>query len=267
MTQDRLFVLGSGVLAGAVACALAGLALAGTAALAAGVFCVQVVVSLAWLAALGARGALGGFAIAVAAAAAADIVGGIEKEPDIGRAAPVVGIALVVCLLHQLTRRPRAGVTVSMAGTLSSVAFGVCAASYVALLGELSGEHADAAALLGAGVALAVARCVDVLLARPSVFPGSRRGLIGVIAGAGAAVGVGAAYGHGNSGLGTGVGLRIAIIAALLALLADIAVDAVLTQAPPPDERRLSALTPLGVLLPVVLAGPVAYVAGRILLG
>ena len=42
---------------------------------------------------------------------------------------------------------------------------------------------------------------------------------------------------------------------------------AVLTQAPPRDERRLSALTPLGVLLPVVLVGPVAYVAGRILLG
>jgi len=57
------------------------------------------------------------------------------------------------------------------------------------------------------------------------------------------------------------------VIAAVLALIADIAVDAVLTQAPPPDERRLSALTPLGVLLPVVLAGPVAYVTGRILLG
>jgi hypothetical protein len=67
--------------------------------------------------------------------------------------------------------------------------------------------------------------------------------------------------------LGAGIGLRVAVIAAVLALIADVAVDAVLTQAPPPDERRLSALTPLGVLLPVVLAGPVAYVTGRILLG
>jgi len=266
-TGGRLWVLATGLMAGAVACALAGLALAGTAALAAGVFAVQVVVALAWLAALGARGALGGFGIAVAAAATTDVVIGLESQPDIGRAAPVVGVAVVICLLHQMVRRPRRGVTVSMAATLSSVAFGVCAAAYVALLAELSGEHADAAALLGAGAALVAARVFDTLIPRPVVFPGSRRGLVGVVAGTGAAVAVGAAYGAANSGLGTAIGLRIAVIAALLALLADIAVDVVLTAAPPPDERRLSALTPLGVLLPVVLAGPVAYVAGRILLG
>ncbi|MBV9098998.1 MAG: Gfo/Idh/MocA family oxidoreductase, partial [Frankiaceae bacterium] len=123
----------------------------------------------------------------------------------------------------------------------------------------------DAAA--GAGVALAVGRLADLATTRPAVAPGSRRGLLGVVAGIAAAVGVGAAYGSGASELGSGVGLRLAVIAAVLAVIADIAVDAVLAQAPPPDERRLSALTPLGVLLPVVLAGPVAYVAGRILLG
>jgi hypothetical protein len=260
-------VVGPGLVAGVVAAALGGLALAGTAALGAGLFCVQVVIALAWLAALGTRGSLGGFGIAVAAAAAIDIVLGVADAPDIGDAAPVLGIALVVAMLHQLARRPRRAVTLSLAGTLSSVAFALCAGCYLALLSEGSGDATDAAALLGIGVALVVARLCDLVLVRPSAFPGSRRGVVGIVAGAVAALAVGAAYGDSVADLGAGIGLRVAVIAAVLALIADVAVDAVLTQAPPPDERRLSALTPLGVLLPVVLAGPVAYVTGRILLG
>lgn len=260
-------VVGSGLAAGAVATALAGLALVGTPLLGAGVFVVQVVVALAWLAALDARGSLGAFGIAIAAAATMDAVIGASDGSSIGQAAPVVGVALVVSLLHQLSRRPRPGATLSLAGTISAVGFGLCAASYVALRGELGGDQAAAAALLGAGVALAVGRVADLITTRPAIATGSRRGLLGVVAGVVAAVGVGAAYGSAADRLGTGVGLRLAVIAAVLAVIADIAVDAVLAQAPPPDERRLSALTPLGVLLPVVLAGPVAYVAGRILLG
>jgi hypothetical protein len=267
VNRAGLAVVRPGIVAGAIAGALGGLALAGRPALAAGLFCVQVVIALAWLASLGAKGSLGAFGIAVAAAAAIDVVLGIVDNPDIGDAAPVAGIALVVAMLHQLARRPRRGVTVSLAGTMSAVAFAVCAACYLALLAEGSGDLADAAALFGVGAALVAARLVDHVLAQPSAFPGSRRGLIGIVAGGGAAVAVGAAYGSANPALGTGVGLRIAVIAALLALIADVAVDAVLVQAPPPDERRLSALTPLGVLLPVVLAAPVAYVTGRILLG
>ena len=256
-----------GLVAGLVAAALGGLALAGTSALAAGLFGVQVVIALAWLAALGTRGSLGAFGIAVAAAATIDVVLGITDNPDLGDAAPVLGLALLAALLHQLSRRPRRDVTVSLAGTVSSVAFAVCAASYLALLPEGSGDKADACALFGVGAALAIARALDLLIPSPQAFPGSRRGLVGIVVGAAAALAVGAAYGAHTAGLSGGVGLRIAVIAAALALIADVAVDAVLTQAPPPDERRLSALTPLGVLLPVVLAAPVAYVTGRILLG
>jgi hypothetical protein len=267
VTRAGLPVVGSGLAAGVVAAGLAGLALVGTPVLGAGVFVVQVVVALAWLAALDARGSLGAFAIAIAAAGVMDAIVGDSGGASIGQAAPVVGVALSVSLLHQLFRRPRPGVTVSLAGTMSAVGFGLCAASYLALRGEIGGDQAVAAALLGAGVALAVGRLADLVTTRPAIAPGSRRGLPGVVAGVLAAVGVGALYGSGANALGTGVGLRLAVIAAVLAVIADIAVDAVLAQAPPPDERRLSALTPLGVLLPVVLGGPVAYVAGRILLG
>lgn len=267
MTSARLAVAGTGLVAGAVAAALAGLALIGAAALGAGVFAVQVVIALAWLAAIDAKGSVGGFAIGVATAAAVDIVVGLTTEPDLGQAAPVAGIALVVALLHQLLRRPRRAVTLSLAGTMSGVVLGLCAVCYLALQAEGSGDKADAAALLGAAAALVVARAIDLVLPQPSAFPGSRRGIVGIAAGVAVSLGVGAAYGAVHDGLRTAVAVRIAVIAAVLALIADVAVDAVLTQAPPRDERRLSALTPLGALLPVVLVGPVAYVAGRIMLG
>src|SRR5947209_20064661 len=97
-------VAGPGLVAGLVAAALAGLALAGTPALAAGLFLVQVVISLAWLSALGTKGSLGAFVIAVAAAGAIDVVIGSADNPDLGDAAPVVGAALVVAFLDQLSR-------------------------------------------------------------------------------------------------------------------------------------------------------------------
>jgi sulfur-carrier protein len=261
---DKL-IAGAG--AGLVAGALAGLALLGTAPLAIAVFAVQVVVALAWLAVLDVRGRGGAFVIVVIAAAVMDSVVGAADEPDIGRAAGVVGVTFVVGLLFQLARRPRIGVTLSLVGIASAATFALCAASYVALRIEGGGDRALVAGLLGAGVGLLVARLADVVLPRPVVLPGSRRGVVGVVVGLGVAVLVGWAYGHGQDLLGGGNGLRLALVTAVLAIAADVAVDAVLNAAPPGDDRARSALAPLGVLLPVVVCAPATYVAGRILLG
>jgi hypothetical protein len=232
------------------------------------VFAVQVVVCLAWLATLDARGSTGAFAIGVAASIACDIVVGVADTPDIGRTALVVALTVLASLIHQLLRRPRRGVTLSIAATLSMAVFASCGASYVALRVEGGGGIADAAALFGAGVALAVARIVDLVVPRPAVVPGSRRGIVGLLLGLGAAGATGWLYGHAHGDvLGSDHGVRMAIVTALIALLADLAVDAVLSTAPPDEERSVAALTPLGMLLPVVLSGPAAYVAGRILLG
>ncbi|MDQ1699724.1 MAG: hypothetical protein QOG34_1587, partial [Frankiaceae bacterium] len=116
MSRADLSVVGSGFAAGVVAAGLAGLALVGTPVLGAGVFAVQVVVALAWLAALDTRGSLGAFAITIAAAGTMDAIIGATEGPSIGQAAPVVAIALAVSLLHQLSRRPRPGATLSLAG-------------------------------------------------------------------------------------------------------------------------------------------------------
>ena len=264
----RLPATAPGVLAGVVAAALAGLALLGTAPLGVGVFAVQVVVALAWLATLDARGSTGAFVLGVVASIACDVVVGIADTPDLGRTALVIGLSVLASLVHQVLRRPRRGVALSVAATLSMAVFASCAASYVALRVEGGGGIADAAALFGVGVALAVARLVDVVVPRPAVVPGSRRGILGLLLGLVAAAVTGWLYGHAHADvLGADHGVRMAIVTALIALLADLAVDAVLSTAPPDEERSVAALTPLGMLLPVVLAGPAAYVAGRILLG
>jgi hypothetical protein len=259
--------VGSGLLAGAVAAGLAGLTLAGAAALGAGLFAVQVVVALAWLAVLDARGGVGAFGIVVATAAVVDGVVAAASGPDLGRAAPVVGVVFAVCLLHQLSRHPRPGVVVSLAATLSAVAFVVCGAAYLALRADAGGDEAAAGALLGVGVALAVARTVDGFISVPAVAPGSRRGAPGIVAGLAAAAAVGLGYGSGTATLQTADAVWLALTGAALAIVADLAVDAVLTAAPPSEERPRSALAPLEALLPVILSGPAAYVAGRILLG
>jgi len=174
---------------------------------------------------------------------------------------------MAASFLHQLARRPRPGVTMSLAATISALTFALCGAAFLAIAVDGGGERAVVAALLGAGAALAAARLADLLVCRPAIAPGSRRGVPGVVVGAAAAVAAGAAYGSVTDALGAGRGARLALVAAVIALIADVAVDAVLASAPPADERPRSALTPLGVLLPVVLVGPAAYVSGRILLG
>jgi len=256
----------AGLAAAAVAAGLAGLALLHIGALAAGVFVVQVIVALAWLAALEVPAGGGAFVIVVIASGVMDGVVGSYRQADIGRAAGVAAVAIIVSLLHQVARRPRVAVTLSFGGTLSALAFAFAATSYVALCVQTDGNHADAVALFGAGIALGAARLTDLAVPRPAM-PGSRRGVVGLVIGLGAALLVGWAYGDGQAVLGTSGGTRLALVAAVIALVGDLAVDAVLHAAPPMDARARSGVPPLGILLPVVLAAPAAYVAGRILLG
>jgi sulfur-carrier protein len=257
----------AGVAAGAVAAGLAGLALLHVGALAGGVFVVQVVVTLAWLAALEVPAGGGAFVIVVIASGVMDGVVGSYHQPDIGRAAGVAAVAVIVSLLHQIARRPRVAVTLSFGGTLSALTFALAAASYIGLGVEKGGDQAAAAALLGAGVALGAARLTDLAVPRPAPLPGSRRGVVGLVVGLGAALVVGWAYGDGQAVLGSARGIRLALVAAVIALVADLAFDAVLHAAPPVDARQRSGVPPLAILLPVVIAAPAAYVAGRILLG
>ncbi len=264
--SDRIDALVLGVGAGVVAVALAGLTLLGVGALAAGVFAVQVALALSWLAVFDITGSGGVFVITLVSAGVMNGLLGTETTPDVGRAAGTLGVTVVVGLLFQLARKPRVHVATSFAATVAASTFALSVASYVALWIETGGDKAVAAALLGVGAALVVGRLVDNVLPRPAAAPGSRRGVGGVLAALGVAALVGWGYGGHEQTLGSGHGLRLALMTALLAVVADLAVDAVLSDVPRAPRSR-SALPALGVLLPVVVSAPAAYVTGRILLG
>lgn len=258
----------AGVGAALVALAAAGASYGGRPFLAGVVFVVQVLLTLAWFAVLDTPGSLGGFVICLASGAAADLLLVSGSGLSVSRLAGVLGLAFPAGLAAQLLRRRRTRVAESLAGTVSGVLLGLSAASLIALRGGRSGREAVVSALIGAGSALLVARLVDVGLARPPVVFGCTRGWPGVLIGMLAAAGAGYAYGGYAPAVSATTGLALAAATAALALAADLAVDLGRgALAGVGYERQLAALTPLTALLPLAVACPAAYLAGRVILG
>jgi len=236
--------------------------------LAAGLFVVQAVFALAWVAALDTRGSRGAVLIGVAAAATADAVIAAYPHQGLHVIAAVAGIGLVLALLQQLLRRPRPDVVAALAATTSLILLVLAGASLLALRAVIARSgYAVATGLFGVVAAGLVARLVDAVVRRPPAAPASSRGLLGLLAGVAAAGAAGAEWvTHFHLPVpGAWIGVRIAIVAAVLGLVADLTID--LAGAARLDDRARSALAPLAVLLPVLLAGPAIYVAGRYLLG
>lgn len=260
--------LAAGVGTALVGGALVGASYLGRPVLAAVVGAVQVVGALAWLALLDARGGRGAILVALGAAAAGDALVATAPGTQLARVAGVIGVALLAAFLHQLARRPRPAVTGSLAATLSAVVVGASGTALLAMRGGRGGREAVVAAVLGSAAALFSARLADTVVPRPTLVPGGSRGWPGLGLGMLAAVAVGAAYGGSAAPLTVSTGVRIAAAAALFGLVADLVVDATRAGLPPgTDARRASAVLPLAILLPALVAGPTAYVAGRILLG
>ena len=258
----------TGTVTSAVAGVLMAAAYAGPPALGAAVFALQLLLTLAWLAALGVTGGLGAFGIAAGAGVAAVVVLLRSDGAYIGDLVGVVGIAMVASLLHQVARRHRTLVTMSIAGTMSAVLVAVAASTYVALRSGVDGRGATAAGLAGAGAAVLAARLVDAIIARPVAVPSGSRGWPGLVAGVAAGCGIGALYAWGAGGLALLDGLAIAGVAGACALAADLAVDTgAVVVTVEGDERQRSALVPTAMFLPLAMAAPAAYVTGRILLG
>lgn len=240
----------------------------GVTPLAAGVFVVQVLFALAWVAALDTRGSLGAVLIGTAAAGTADAVIAAYPHEGLRVMAAVAGISIVIALLQQLLRRPRPEVVAALAATTSLILLQLAAASMLALRAVIAEPgYAVATGLFGVAAAALVARVVDLIVRRPPAAPASSRGMLGLVLGVAAGGAAGALWAsHIRLPVpGAWIGVRIALVAAVLGLIADLTVD--VAGAARIDERARSALAPLAVLLPVVLAGPAIYVAGRYLLG
>lgn len=259
------------LLTGAVTTAVAGGLLAGSwygAELLAGLlFAFQVVLVLAWLAALEVIGGTGAFVVSVAAAAAADALVTVENGAHVGDLAGVLGVAMVASLGHQIVRRRRRHVTISLAGTVSAVVLVVATATYVPLRYGADGRSSAVAAFAGIGAATLLACLVDLGLPRPAVLGGGNRGWAGLVLGLAAAAGAGWLVGHELGGITPRHALEVALVTGGVALAADLGIDAGRVAYGDADERARSALDPVEMLVPVAVAAPAAYVVGRLLLG
>ena len=260
-------LLGAG--GAAIAALLAGASLVNQPTLALVVFLVQVVLSLGWLALIDAPASGGSFLVAAGAAIATDILVLVDDSNDLAPLAGVLGLAMLAALAHQIARSQRVHVTESLASTLAIVVLVVSAAQLIALRGVEDGRDAVTTTLAAAAAAMVVGRVVDTVLPRPTLADAAHRGWIGLGCALAAGAAAGAAVGNALDLPSTNAGALLGIAAAALASAADLAIDlgASELRAGRRDRRRVEALAPVGILLPVAAVAPVAFLAGRSLLG
>ena len=238
--------------------------------LAVAVLGIQVFLVLGALALLDAPAAGGAFLVAVGTIAVADVVV-LADDGRIDGLAGVAGLGLVASLLHQLVRKGRSRVTESLADTLVVIVVAIAAACLLALRQVEGGEQVLLVSLAAAGAVLLAGRVGDRLAPRPMLAAGSTRGWPGLLLGLGAGVAVAvlvadAGFGDGNLPLRSAALLGL-VIASTVAT-ADLAVDlgAAELRAGWRDARRVAALRPTALLLPYAVLGPVALLAGRLVL-
>ncbi|MDQ1625643.1 MAG: hypothetical protein QOJ49_1141 [Actinomycetota bacterium] len=233
----------------AVTAALAGAlalgAYAGSVALLLAVLITQATIIARWHKSLDVPGALGGAVLAGTAGLAADLLVALRDDPrPLTGLTGVLGLAVLGAFLHQLSRRgDRDGVTASLTATVALVVLTVFTALYLAA----AKTRGDAAL-----VAVVVLSVLAARLAEQVRVPALRRAALAVLAGAV----VGAAGGRLAGDLGVGVGLALGAAAAIATGIASV-----VTRGLPRAVMTTVAALPLAV------AGPVAYVLGRVLIG
>lgn len=266
----RPSLLVQGLWPAALAAGLVAASLFGLLPLTVAVLGVQVFLVLGALALLDAPAAGGAFLVATGTTLVADAV----VLTDDGRVTGLAGAAalgLVASLLHQLVRKGRSRVTESLADTLVVIVVSVAAACLLALHQVEGGQQVLLISLAAAGAVLLAGRIGDQIVPEPGLAVGSTRGWPGLVLGLGAGVAVAVAVA--NAGLGDGdLPLRSAALLGLViastVATADLAVDlgAAELRAGWRDARRVAALRPTALLLPYAVLGPVALLAGRLVL-
>lgn len=259
-----------GLSSAALCAALGGLAQLGAWPLAAGVLVVQLVLLLGFLALVDAPADGGAFLVGVAAAVVADLVV-LRSDGRLSGLAGVVALVLVAALAHQLLRKERSRVTESLSDTLVGVVLALSVCCLLALRLTGGGRQATLTCLAAGGAALLAGRLGDAVMRRPALAVGASRGwpglLLGLGAGAAAAVAMAAVAGH-DSPVSTARGALLGLAVAAAAAAADLGVDLGASELTDRrrDARRVSALRPAALVLPLAAFAPVAFVAGRLVL-
>ena len=257
-----------GVVGLLVAGVLAAAASAGTSALLVAVLALQLGLVLAVLSVLGAPAAQGAAAVAVGAAAVADVLV-LRDGGEVDRVAGVLGLSLVAALLHQLVRRGRSRVTESLADTLLAVVVAAAGTCLLALAVLDGGQELLLVGLGTSAAVLLVGRLADLVLPRPVLATGATRGWSGLLLGLAAGVGAALLVEQGSAvDLSPVAAGLFGLAAGVTVATADLAVDLGAAELRPGrrDARRVSALRPAAALLPYALLGPVVLLAGRLVL-
>ncbi len=222
----------------------------------------QAVVVVTWHRCLGLPGAVGGALVAGGAAMAADVLA-VDSAVDSAGNRPlsdvpgVLALAVLAALVHQLARRNgRDRLTASLTATVTLVALAALGSAYVAAWHLEDGPGlvavtATAAVLVVAGVAV-----------RHRLGGSHRHDIGGVAAATGAAALVVVVPGALDVLPALVVGGGSALLAWVATALVARAPVTEPVQAPESWQRPA-----LGAALPVLVAGPVAYVLGRLVLG
>lgn len=267
-----------GLLATLAVATVAGLALVFTArttalALLVAVAIAQAAFAVAWVFGTGMPGRRGGLVIAALAGGGADVAASVWPHGRLGALVAVLGLAVPVLFLHQLSR---GAARVNVMASLSAVSVLVLAEVSLPALLQLRHEFTDpaeggriVAAAAGALAAALVVGClVDLVVPAPRFDTDVPRGLLGVVAGAG----VGGAVSYlllrdslgsaslGSAGLGGGRSVFIGAALGALAGLVAIAVAFVLHGLPEPASTLRRNLRPaVAALLPMFALAPVAF--------
>ena len=251
------------LLAGALALATS----VGMLPLAAAVLVVQVFLILGALALLDAPAAGGAFLIATAVTVAADALVLVDDGKVTGLAG-AVGLGVVASLIHQLTRKDRNRVTESLADTLVVIVVAVAAACLLALQQVGGGEQVLLVSFTATGAVLLAGRVGDRLAPRPTLAIGATRGWPGLLLGLGAGVSCALLVADAGNELPLRSAALLGLVIATTVATADLAVDlgAAELRSGWRDARRVAALRPTALLLPYAVLGPVALVAGRLVL-
>lgn len=232
------------VLAAALALGVA----AAPVALLGAVLLAQGLVVAGWHRSLAVPGARGGRVVGALAAVASDalVLTGTGQRP-LSAVPAVLACAVLAALVHQLARRDgRERLTASLTATVSLAVLVVLGAAFLAVP---TGE--DGRALVSAAAAAAALAVAGGVVRRRTGAP--RRADIAVVAGAGA---LSAAVIVALDALPPVPALAVAASAAGLSWVATLLVS-----------RSAAPDAVLAAGLPLVLAGPVAFVLGRLLVG
>jgi hypothetical protein len=255
------------LLAAGLVAVLALASAAGSPVLAAGIVLVQGVFALGAVRQAGVPGAVVAAWLALGVGVGTSVWLVADDIPELTPMARLLAAAFLLAIVLQLWRRHgRPMLTASLSVTVAAVVLAALPASLVALRTAEAGAYAVGLGLLGVGVVLVVdgvggrsvlARMLAVLVA------GAAAALLVMLVSFGDVPEVGAVV--------------LAAFGALLAVAALYAVDRLAAESASGQERAGSAgdvlelvavdARPLQLTLPIIMAAPVIYILGRLLIG